>query len=104
MSRADPLSVELGAVVEALCRVASIARALRRSPLGTDYIGQALEGTAAAALQSIQSWTGAVSSGPARAISARIRASLGHGDRAVLGAGYSRGLVESGRRTVERER
>ena len=101
---ADPLAVELGAVVEALCRVASLGRALRRGPPGTDYIGTALEGTAAAALGSIQAWTGAVSSSSSRSISARIRASLGHGDRAILGAYYSRGLVESGRRTVESDR
>ena len=101
MSNADPLAIELAAVATALCRVASLGRALRRGPVGTDYIGHAIEGTASGALQALQSWTGAVSSGPARAISARIRSCLGHGDRATLGVAYSRGLVESGRRTVE---
>jgi len=101
---ADPLAIELGAVAEALCRVAALGRALRRGPKGTDYIGAAIEGTAAAALGSIQAWCCAVSSSSSRAISARIRASLGHGDRALLGAYYARGLVESGRRTVESDR
>jgi len=88
-------------VVEALCRVASLGRALRRGPVGADYIGYAIEGTAAGALQSILSWTGAVSSRSAGKIATRIRSSLGHGDRSLLGTYYSRGLVECGRRTLE---
>ena len=39
----------------------------------------------------------------ARALNARIRACLGYGDRSVLGTAYSRGLVESGRRTLASE-
>jgi len=104
MSGDQSLSVELAVVVEALCRVAGLGRALRRGPFGADYIGVAIEGSAASALQAIFGWTCTIPSGPARKISSRVRACLGHGDRALLGAYYARGLVESGRRTLESQR
>lgn len=104
MSGDESLSLELATVVEALCRVASLGRALRRSPFGAHYIGVAIEGSAACALQSVLVWTCTISSGPARKITSRIRASLGHGDRTLLGTFYAGGLVESGRRTLESDR
>lgn len=96
----EPNELErFAAVAEALCRVAGLGRALRRSPFGTHHVGLAIEGTAAAALLELLTWTQSISSGPARALEARIRSSLGHGDRALLGTGYLGELVvTAGRR------
>ncbi len=85
----------------ALCRVASLGRAIRRGPVGANYIGAAIEGQAAGALRSVQSWTCAIPCGAARQIDALIRACLGHGDRAVLGSYYAGRLVEAGGRLLE---
>jgi len=101
MTDDEPLALELAALAAALCQMAGLGRALRRGPVGTDYIGAAIEGTAASALQSVLVWTCAIPSGPAGKITSRVRACLGHGDRAVLGTYYARRLVESGRRTLE---
>jgi len=104
MTDADSLAVQLAALAAALCRVASLGRAIRRGPVGANYIGYAIEGTAAGALQSVLVWTCAIPRGPAGKITSRIRACLGHGDRALLGTYYAGQLVESGRRTLEPNR
>jgi len=87
-------------VAIAVRRMASLGRALRRGPVGTDYIGTAIEGSAACALQALLGWSVSLSSGATGPVEARIRACLGHGDRALLGAYYSRGLVEAARRDL----
>jgi len=89
------------AVVSALCSVASLGRALRRSNLGTDYIGAAIEGQATAALGEVSEWALAIPSRSTGKILARIWASLGYGGRAALGRQYLGKLVESARRTLE---
>jgi len=87
-------------VAHALRRVASLGRALRRGPVGSDYIGHAIEGEASVALQALLSWSLTLPRGATWPVEARIRASLGHGDRAVLGLGYARGMVEAARRDL----
>jgi len=97
-------SLRLATMVEALCTVASLARALRRRTDGPDYIGTAIEGAAACALQQLLGRSCELSGRAARAIEARIRASLGHGDRATLGTYYTRALVDSARRRMVADR
>jgi len=82
----------------ALRPLAGIGRALRRSDLGTDYIGVAIEGRTAAALLELARWTERIPGRAARDLEARIRTCLGYGDRAVLGLEYARRLVEPHRR------
>ncbi len=101
MSDGELLTEQLATVVAALCSVASLGGAIARGPVGTNYIGQAIEGQAAAALQALSCWTIAIPGRPARALDARIRACLGYGDRTLLGAGYARGLVATARRNLE---
>ena len=93
-------SLRLATVVEALCRVASLGRAVRRCEVSTHHLGAAIEGGAAVALQEILAGTIGLPGGAARRIEARIRSSLGHGDRALLGTVYARGVVDSARRRM----
>lgn len=92
---------QLATLVAALGAVARLARALRRSEGVPGYIGEAIEGQTAVALEQVLAWTESVPGGAARHLSARIRASLGHGDRAVLGSLHAGQVVASGRRLLE---
>ena len=96
--------VRLATVVEALCRVASLARTLRRRTDGADYIGAAVEGAAVVALQELLGGTVGLSGRSARLIEARIRSCVGHGDRALLGSVYARNLVDAARRRMVEDR
>lgn len=101
MRRADEYELKrIEFLFEALRPVAGLGRALRRSALGADYIGYAIEGRTAAALLELALWAEQLSGSAARALEARIRACLGHGDRTVLGVGYARRVVEGNRRRV----
>lgn len=84
----------------ALCRVASLSRALRRGQAPANYIGEAIEGSAVVALQTVLGWTELLPGSSARQVNARIRACLGYGDRALLGSLHLGPVVESARRTV----
>jgi len=88
---------------EALRPVAGLGRALRRSTLGADYIGFAIEGRTAAALLELALWAEQLSGSSARALETRIRACLGYGDRTLLGSLYAGSVVEAGRRNLERD-
>lgn len=93
----------IATVATALCRVASIGRALRWCPLGTRHIGETIEGTATAALLEILTWTKQFPCGPARALEARIWARLRHGDRTDVGLAHARSVVAAAWRGMERD-
>src|SRR4029450_1337344 len=106
LSPSDDLRNELERVAtlyEALRRVASVGRALRRGDVGTSYIGAAVEGTAGAALSQLLGWAEQIPGSSARKLEARIRTRPRHGARTVLGTYYARGLVAAARRGMEQD-
>lgn len=94
---------EFATMAAALGRVASLARAARRGPIGTGDLCEAIEGSASVALRILLSWTERIPGSASRQLEARIRACLGYGDRALLGSVNFGHVVEIGRRYMESE-